>query len=504
MKKSKFLYTLLLVGILFGLSIPVYADQTDEAVRKDASHYEVMSGEQSEEMNDPLYYRYMSSYKSSNRKNTEPGGITEITHAERFKDYAVIHGIDVSKWQAEINWPRVKEAGVKYAMIRLGYRGSANGTLQMDSRFDENMNGAKNAGIPIGIYFFTQAVTVQEAEEEAQFVIDNLRKYAGWVELPVVIDIENLSDSRLDAANLSAEEKTAICKAFCEKIESAGYAAGVYSNKSYMYDDLNMRSLEDEYFIWMANYTMATDYRGKYSMWQYTSKGSVDGIEGYVDLNVMYLKEWNGQEFRFSGLYPLSNGEWALYKNGEIATGYTGLYNDAKEGWWLVVNGKVDFSYNDLWNDPAYGWWKVTNGAVDFAYNDLYGSPVYGWWKITNGAVDFAYNDLYGSPIYGWWKVTNGAVDFNYNDLFGSPMYGWWKVSGGAVDFSFTGLYESPVYGWWLIGSGAVWFDYNDLWNDPVHGWWKVANGTVDSAYTGLYESPTFGNWMILSGAVVF
>ncbi|NLD87840.1 MAG: hypothetical protein GX633_06235 [Clostridiales bacterium] len=193
-------------------------------------------------------------------------------------------GIDVSKWNGEIDWDKVKNAGVEFAIIRAGYRGSVSGSLVQDPRFEENMRGAQAAGIPTGVYFFTQAVNEVEAVEEASMVLELLRKYK--VEFPVFIDTEGAGgNGRADG--LDVETRTLVCEAFCRTIENAGYTAGVYGSRNWYNNRLETKRL-DNYFIWLAEYRSVPLYQGYYGMWQYTSKGKIDGINGNVDLNIYY------------------------------------------------------------------------------------------------------------------------------------------------------------------------------------------------------------------------
>lgn len=195
-------------------------------------------------------------------------------------------GIDVSKWNKEIDWDKVKEAGVEFAIIRVGYRGATTGALVEDPYFEANMKGAIRAGIPVGVYFFTQAVNTVEAVEEASMVTALCRDYK--ISYPVFIDVEGLGGSGR-ADGLDVETRTAVSKAFCATMESAGYRAGVYSSRNWLNDMLDMEELRD-YIVWLAEYRDVPIYQGYYHMWQYTSKGSVDGIEGNVDFNLSYLR----------------------------------------------------------------------------------------------------------------------------------------------------------------------------------------------------------------------
>ncbi|MBQ7943849.1 MAG: glycoside hydrolase family 25 protein [Lachnospiraceae bacterium] len=194
-------------------------------------------------------------------------------------------GIDVSKWQKEIDWELVAAEGVDFAIIRCGYRGSSSGYLVEDPYFAQNIKGATEAGIKVGVYFFTQAVNAVEAVEEASMVISLLGDYA--LDYPIFIDTEGAGgDGRADG--LDVETRTAVCETFCKTIENAGYEAGVYASRSWYYTMLNTDKIND-YTIWLAEYRQTPLYDDHYEMWQYTSKGSVAGIEGNVDLNVSYL-----------------------------------------------------------------------------------------------------------------------------------------------------------------------------------------------------------------------
>lgn len=194
-------------------------------------------------------------------------------------------GIDVSKWQGDIDWDKVKKAGVEFVMIRAGYRGSKTGALVEDPNFLVNIRGAKRAGLKVGVYFFTQAVNEVEAVEEASMVIALCDGYD--LDYPVVIDSEGAGgEGRADS--LDVETRTKVCTAFCETIENAGYEAGVYASRSWYNANLEVNDLDD-YRIWLAEYRSTPLYGGYYDMWQYTSKGKIDGIEGNVDLNISYM-----------------------------------------------------------------------------------------------------------------------------------------------------------------------------------------------------------------------
>lgn len=201
------------------------------------------------------------------------------------------NGIDVSEFNGSINWGFVKRAGVDFAMIRIGYRGYGQaGNFAEDAKFRTNITAAKKAGVPVGIYFFTQAITEAEAYEEADWVINRLKEYN--IDYPVAIDVEKLSNSgRTDG--LTKNQRTLFAKIFCQRIQQAGYIPMVYTNIDGASNMLNMNDLQ-QFDTWIAHYknnpTLKPSYDKSYAMWQYTSTGTVNGILGNVDLNICYKK----------------------------------------------------------------------------------------------------------------------------------------------------------------------------------------------------------------------
>lgn len=194
-------------------------------------------------------------------------------------------GIDVSKYQGDIDWQAVKADGVEYAFVRLGLRGYGSGKLVLDENFGDNMRGANEAGVMAGAYFFTQAITVDEAREEAQFVLENLADYD--VPYPVVFDVEMIVGDKGRANGLTMQERTDITIAFCEAIREAGYTPMIYGNVKCFTKMLDITRLEN-YDKWYAFYDDYMYFPYAVSVWQYTEKGSVDGIEGKVDMNISY------------------------------------------------------------------------------------------------------------------------------------------------------------------------------------------------------------------------
>jgi len=195
-------------------------------------------------------------------------------------------GIDVSVWQGDINWVLAKAGGVEFAMIRLARRGGDEGILEEDSYVHTNYEGAKDAGVQVGGYFFSQAITPEEAVEEAEFVLELVKDWK--FEIPIVFDWEQAGGSR--TVNMDPRTLTDCAKAFCQTIEDAGFDAMVYFNVKQAYYEIYLDELT-EYGFWLAMYDSPMDFPYKVDMWQYTSTGSVPGINGNVDLNLYFPYE---------------------------------------------------------------------------------------------------------------------------------------------------------------------------------------------------------------------
>ncbi|HKK95471.1 MAG TPA: GH25 family lysozyme [Anaerovoracaceae bacterium] len=195
-------------------------------------------------------------------------------------------GVDVSYWQGNINWSKVKDSGIDFVILRVGFMGWGSGALVEDSTFKKNLVGAKAAGLKVGAYFYDAAITKQEAVEEASMCIQMLGGQS--LDYPIFIDME---DSGPNARNkdLTSQQKTLICQAFCNTIKNSGYRSGVYASSSYLTSELNMSLLRNNY-VWVANWGVTNPYyTGHYDIWQYSQSGVVDGISGVVDMNISYM-----------------------------------------------------------------------------------------------------------------------------------------------------------------------------------------------------------------------
>lgn len=220
-------------------------------------------------------------YSEENFVETDDGEMQYIENGT-----VVSHkGIDVSKYQGDIDWAAVASDGVEYAFVRLGLRGYGSGKLVLDEYFDQNMRGAKEAGIKTGVYFFTQAITVEEAIEEADYVLENITGYD--VSYPVVFDVEMIVNDDGRANGLSQKDRTDITIAFCDRIKAAGFTPMIYGNVKCFTKLLDMTRLND-YEKWYAFYDDYMYMPYEVGIWQYTEKGKVAGINTGVDLNISY------------------------------------------------------------------------------------------------------------------------------------------------------------------------------------------------------------------------
>ena len=197
-------------------------------------------------------------------------------------------GIDVSQFQGNVNWAAVKNSGMKYAMIRIGYRGYGNGKLVEDTRFQTNFVNAIASGMKVGVYIYSTSINTAEAKSDADYVISILRKYGyqDKISMPIAIDLELVAGVNTRDKNVSREMRTAIANTFCSSIASYGYKPMIYACTSFLNSNMNMSQVP--YDIWVAQYSSKCTYGGNYAIWQYTSTGNVSGITGNVDCNICY------------------------------------------------------------------------------------------------------------------------------------------------------------------------------------------------------------------------
>ncbi len=217
--------------------------------------------------------------------------VTDKGEFQYVKDGTVVthKGIDVSKHQGSIDWSKVAEDGVEFAIIRCLYRGYGSGLLVEDDTFADNMEGAIDNGIHVGVYVFTQAINDEEMLEEARTAIEMTSKYATSV--PIVVDVERVAGANPRMDDLSVEERTRLIRLFCDTVSEAGYKPYIYFNTEMSILYLDLTQLQD-IPKWYASYTESMFYPYKYDIWQYSASGRVQGIKGDVDLNISFSKFW--------------------------------------------------------------------------------------------------------------------------------------------------------------------------------------------------------------------
>ena len=201
-------------------------------------------------------------------------------------NWKTVTGIDVSSFQGDVDWDLVAQDGIEFAIIRLGFRGYGNGALREDEYFRQNLEGAMEAGLDVGIYFFSQAISVDEAREEAAFVMGLL----DGVELqhPIYYDWEPIHFDAARTDGLPGDVVTASARAFCETVEAGGYEAGIYFNQHDIYNVIELSKLTD-FPLWYAQYNERPDMIYDFWCWQYTDGGDVEGVYTAADLSILFV-----------------------------------------------------------------------------------------------------------------------------------------------------------------------------------------------------------------------
>jgi len=197
-----------------------------------------------------------------------------------------IQGIDVSKFQGDIDWTAVAADGIEFAFLRVGYRGYTEGMIYGDDYFHQNAQNATDNGINVGVYFFSQATTTEEALEEANFVLNEIKDYR--VSYPIVFDMEDIAGAVERTSYLTKDEITAITIAFCDKIANAGYTPMIYGNSHWFFSKLDLEQIA-KYDKWYAQYSREPYYPYAFTVWQYSNSGIVNGTNGAIDRNLSFV-----------------------------------------------------------------------------------------------------------------------------------------------------------------------------------------------------------------------
>lgn len=396
---------------------------------------------------DPEYHKYL--------ENNDPYGIMtmsalwgadSLTHQNRFSGVSKVYGIDVSYYQGNIDWKKVKNSGVEFVIIRVGYRGYGSaGTLVEDPKFKTYLDGATKAGLKVGVYFYTQAITTAEAKAEAKFVLDRIKGYS--LQMPVYYDIESVDydTGRLDSAGLSKAQKTALCTAFCDTIIKSGYSAGVYANYTWLNYYIDGAGLGKKYPIWLAHYTSNTNYDQRMDMWQYSGSGTVSGISAYTDVNVWY-----------SGKLPLYVSD--LISVANTSTSNTFAWNGAPDATgYEVYQGTSPSDPNkkkigDTKNTYFTNSNKSTGTMYKYmvrAYSDASGKRVYGDYSDVFTTCTLPANiskisaSARGTSVTISWNKVSKATDY----VVEHNVNGAWKQVGttSSLSYKVNGITQNGV-----------------------------------------------------------
>ena len=257
------------------------------------------------------------------------------THNSRFDDHIFADGIDVSAYQEKIDWQAVKASGVDFAIIRIGYRGyGAAGNMQPDKCFLSHIEGAKEAGVMVGVYFFSQALNTLEARAEARYALDLLGSYD--LDLPIFMDYEfsTSSSGRFTSGTISKLQATENAQAFCDYIrENSNHESGVYANLNFLNKTVDGNILSQDYTIWVAQYNKSCGYANAYNLWQHSSGGRVSGISGRTDMNTWYIDPYQES----TSYYSLVDAQASIvgttsftYQNGQAFTPSVSVYHSGR------------------------------------------------------------------------------------------------------------------------------------------------------------------------------
>ena len=352
---------------------------------------------------DPALFREETAEADAGAYGADYRG-TGLSHDNRFKNAVRKIGIDVSQWQGNINWGAVASAGVKFAIIRCGYTGMADGRRYTDPMFDKNIKMAHAAGIKVGVYYFSQAISVSEAEGEAAYAADLIRKAGVKLDLPVFMDVEIVSAtsrSRMINARLSKAKETDICSSFCAYLEKRGLRSGIYSSKSYLQSRMDIGTLSKKYIVWLAHYTSKTDFDGQYTFWQHSSHGSVNGIKNRVDCDVWY-----------------DSGN-LVFNTSAVAS---------RSGW--VANGSDKYYYKD---GKALKGWQEISGRLYF-FTKSTGRMLKGWQSLGGHKYYMGKN---GNVRKGWQKI--GGKTYYFSRKTGKMWTGKRVIGGKTYKFRKNG-----------------------------------------------------------------
>ena len=335
---------------------------------------------------------------------------------------------------------------MEFVIIRVGYRGYGSaGTLVEDPKFKTYLDGATKAGLKVGVYFYTQAITTAEAQAEAKFVLDRIKGYS--LQMPVYYDIESVDydTGRLDSAGLSKAQKTALCTAFCDTIIKSGYSAGVYANYTWLNYYIDGAGLGRKYPIWLAHYTSNTNYDQRMDMWQYSGSGTVSGISAYTDVNVWYSGKLPLYVSDLISVTNTSTSNSFAWNGASDATGYEVYQGTSPSD---PNKKKIGDTKNTYFTNSN----KSTGTMYKYmvrAYSDASGKRVYGDYSDVFTTCTLPANiskisaSARGTSVTISWNKVSKATDY----VVEHNVNGTWKQVGttSSLSYKVNGITQNGV-----------------------------------------------------------
>lgn len=360
-----------------------------------------------------------------------------LVHNPRFANCKKIYGIDVSKWQTDIDWKKVKADGVDFVIIRLGYSDRQTGVHCLDEKFKQNYLGAREAGLKIGVYYYSTAITKAEAVSEANYVLKVLGTTR--LDLPVYFDQE-CSEGRVKPGSITTWSMTQFALSFLDTISAGGYDAGYYSYVSWIQGEIDASSIEKKYPMWIANVTNETKYQGLYHMWQYSFTGRVNGIPTAVDRDVLYVNE---APAKVTGVKATVNGSTATISWSKVS-GADGYRIYKKTGSTVELAGevgadKLSYTVEASPVSASYYVCAYTDGIVDAESDPSLSVTV---------KSDVPYNLSSKNALTSItlsWEPLNGAAGYVVYYDFGSGKYSKAGTTTGT-SLKIKGLTEDTKY----------------------------------------------------------
>ena len=432
---------------------------------------------------------HAASYICTTPYGNYPG--EDLNHNGMFAGYTRRYGVDVSKYQGYIDWQKVAASGVEFAFIRIGNMGVDNGSLYEDPMAYTNLWGAINAGLKVGVYFYSHAINEAEAVQEAEFTLNLLSSYGitpAHLAMPIMMDVEFFSadgynySGRLYYANLSVSQRTSITLSFLNRVAAAGYSAGLYAGRWELGNWHDMSQIAGKYYVWVAAYmsSKTCPYYGWYNMWQYSCYGTIPGIPGYVDINVWYdptpqpapqpqpEEQTPSQAEESTQEEPAQTTEPA--KTDVVEPQQEPAKEEPKQ-----EETKPQVATSIAQVKPAVQ--KTEPKKTEIKPAASIATPSYGW-STVDGATYFTAAN--GQRLVG--LHTLGGMNFYFDDE-GKMLTGWQTIDGKKYYFGNDGYMR---FGWTIVDD--AWY-LLDIYNGEmiegkwIDGYWIGASGVRGHSY---------------------